>query len=66
MAAKLGAEPWAVPIPLKDTMVIGYDSYHDSSTKGMAVGAVVSTINGVSLKNPLNSVSLNPIFLLNF
>ena len=48
MAAKLGAEPWAVDIPLKECMVIGYDSYHDSSAKGRSVGAVISTINQVS------------------
>ncbi len=31
MAAKLGGEPWAVPIPLKQCLVIGYDSYHDTT-----------------------------------
>jgi len=45
MAAKLGAEPWGVEIPIKDVMVIGYDSYHDSNQRGLAVGAVVSTTN---------------------
>jgi len=45
MAAKLGAEPWAVQVPIKDLMVIGYDSYHDSNQRGLAVGAVVSTTN---------------------
>lgn len=45
MACKIGAEPWAVNIPLKDTMVIGYDSFHDSAQKGMAVGAIVASIN---------------------
>lgn len=45
MAAKLGAEPWGVAIPMRDTMVVGYDSYHDSSQKGLAVGAVVATMN---------------------
>jgi aubergine-like protein len=50
MAAKLGAEPWAVNMPLKDTMVIGYDSYHDSTQKGMAVGAVVASLNSTMTK----------------
>merc|ERR550517_1549786 len=45
MAAKLGAEPWGVNMPLKDAMVIGYDSYHDSNQRGLAVGAVVATTN---------------------
>jgi len=45
MAAKLGYEPWAVEMPLKDCMVVGYDSYHDSNQKGMSVGAFVSTTN---------------------
>jgi len=50
MAAKLGAEPWAVALPIKDTMVIGYDTYHDSNQKGMAVGAVVATLNASMTK----------------
>jgi len=50
MAAKLGAEPWAVAMPVKDTMVIGYDSYHDSNQRGMAVGAVVATLNQTMTK----------------
>jgi len=45
VAAKLGAEPWGINMPLKETMVIGYDSYHDSNQRGLAVGAVVATIN---------------------
>ena len=32
-------------MPMKDTMVVGYDSYHDSAQKGLAVGAVVATMN---------------------
>lgn len=45
MASKLGAEPWGVQIPLKDTMVMGYDSYHDTLDKSKSVGALVSTLN---------------------
>ncbi|QQP38308.1 Uncharacterized protein FKW44_018851, partial [Caligus rogercresseyi] len=41
MATKLGAEPWGISLPIKGTMVIGYDSYHDTSVKGRSVGAVV-------------------------
>jgi len=28
-----GGEPWAVDIPMKNTMVLGYDTYHDSLHK---------------------------------
>ena len=45
MNCKLGGEPWNVQIPMKDTMVIGYDAYHDVSMKGTTVGAVVSYLN---------------------
>ncbi len=45
MAAKLGAEPWSVKIPLSDCMVVGYDSYHDTAGPNRSVGAVVSTTN---------------------
>ena len=29
----------------QDTMIVGYDAYHDSSQKGTSVGAVVATTN---------------------
>jgi len=45
MNCKLGGEPWAVKMPLKDTMVIGYDTYHDTVSKGRSVGAVVASLN---------------------
>ena len=45
MNCKLGGEPWAVKIPLKNTMIIGYDTYHDSLHKDKSVGAVVASIN---------------------
>jgi len=45
MNCKLGGEPWAVKIPMKDTMIIGYDTYHDSLHKGKSVGAVVASMN---------------------
>lgn len=35
---KLGGELWAVEVPLKGLMVVGYDTYHDSSRKGHSVG----------------------------
>ena len=45
MACKLGGEPWAVDIPLKKTMVVGYDTYHDTVDKKKSVGALVATLN---------------------
>ena len=41
-----GAEPWGIKMPgIDGLMVVGYDSWHDSTQAGMSVGAVVSTIN---------------------
>ena len=45
MACKIGAEPWALEIPVKGTMVVGYDTYHDSTRRGESVGALVASIN---------------------
>ncbi|XP_015776705.1 PREDICTED: piwi-like protein 1 [Acropora digitifera] len=42
---KLGGEAWALEIPLKKTMVIGIDTYHDSSAKGRSVGGFVASVN---------------------
>ncbi|KAG7164425.1 piwi-like 2, partial [Homarus americanus] len=42
---KLGGEPWNIAIPLKNAMVIGYDTYHDKATRGQSYGAVVSSTN---------------------
>jgi hypothetical protein len=50
MICKLGLEPWAVKIPLKNTMVIGYDTYHDSLYKDKSVGAVVASVNSTFTK----------------
>ena len=30
---------------VQDTMVIGYDTYHDTAQKGRSVGAIVATMN---------------------
>ena len=40
MNCKLGGEPWAVDIPMKNTMVLGYDTYHDSLHKDKSAGAL--------------------------
>lgn len=45
MNVKLGGEAWAVNIPLKKTMIIGIDTYHDSSRRGRSIGGFVSSYN---------------------
>merc|ERR1719481_1578393 len=50
MNCKLGGEPWAVKIPLKNTMIIGYDTYHDTAQKGRSVGAMVCSTNATFTK----------------
>jgi len=45
MNCKLGGQLWAVKIPLKGVMVIGFDTYHDSMKKGQSVGALVASYN---------------------
>ncbi|XP_069157940.1 piwi-like protein Siwi [Procambarus clarkii] len=42
---KLGGEAWNVQIPFQNTMVVGYDAYHDSSRRGSSWGAVVASYN---------------------
>ena len=45
MNCKLGGQVWSLQIPMKNCMVIGYDTYHDSITKGASYGAVISSTN---------------------
>ncbi|CAL4066366.1 unnamed protein product, partial [Meganyctiphanes norvegica] len=42
---KLGGEVWNIQIPFTNTMVVGYDAYHDSTRKGASWGAVVASFN---------------------
>lgn len=42
---KLGGEVWAVDVPLKKLMVVGFDVYHDSLTKGKSIGGFVASTN---------------------
>jgi aubergine-like protein len=42
---KMGGEVWAVEMPIKNTMVVGIDTYHDSAKKGRSVGAFVASMN---------------------
>ena len=45
MICKLGGALWTVNIPLGNSMIVGYDTYHDSSQKGKSVGATVASLN---------------------
>ena len=45
MTCKMGGALWRVKVPMKRIMVIGYDSYTDSSMRGKAVGAAVFSQN---------------------
>jgi aubergine-like protein len=42
---KMGGEVWAVDIPMKKGMVVGFDTYHDSVNKGQSVGGFVASVN---------------------
>jgi len=45
MNCKMGGSVWRVNMPLANSMVIGYDCYHDSTNKTMTVGAAVSSMD---------------------
>ncbi len=47
MVAKLGNDLWHVSIPMKNIMVIGFDTYHDTINKGKSWGAFVASLNNV-------------------
>lgn len=42
---KLGGEAWCLEIPLANTMVIGYDTYHDAGSRNRSAGAFVASMN---------------------
>lgn len=42
---KLGGELWALEIPVKNLMVVGIDSYHDSASRGRSVGGFIASTN---------------------
>ncbi|KAG5670554.1 hypothetical protein PVAND_000808 [Polypedilum vanderplanki] len=45
MNCKLGGSLWGIKIPLKDSMIIGIDTYHEASHKGLTVGGFVASLN---------------------
>jgi len=50
MNCKLGGQLWAVKVPLKGAMVVGFDAYHDSLHQGRSVGALVASLNDTFTK----------------
>ncbi|KAL3183271.1 hypothetical protein MRX96_000252 [Rhipicephalus microplus] len=42
---KLGGEAWCLDVPLVNTMVVGYDTYHDSGSRKQSAGAFVASMN---------------------
>lgn len=42
---KLGGAPWAVEIPLKGTMIIGFDVTHDTNSRESSFGAMVASLD---------------------
>jgi len=47
---KMGGQLWAVKIPMKKSMVVGFDAYHDSQQQGKSVGALVASLNDTFTK----------------
>ena len=47
---KLGGEVWAVDVPLKKLMVVGFDVYHDSLTKGKNMREFIGGVVGMILE----------------
>ncbi|KAL3234654.1 hypothetical protein MRX96_022618 [Rhipicephalus microplus] len=42
---KLGGEAWCLPMLLSNTIVIGYDTYHNAGSRNRTVGAFVASMN---------------------
>lgn len=45
VAAKLNGEPWHNDLTLPNAMVCGYDTYHDTSSRGRSFGAFIASLN---------------------
>ncbi|CAL1531966.1 unnamed protein product [Lymnaea stagnalis] len=45
MNCKMGGEVWGAEIPVQGLMVVGVDTYHDSSHRNQSVGALVASLN---------------------
>uniref|UniRef100_A0A672JIH6 Piwi-like protein 1 n=1 Tax=Salarias fasciatus TaxID=181472 RepID=A0A672JIH6_SALFA len=45
MICKMGGELWAVEVPIKQIMIVGIDCYHDNTSGGRSIGALVASLN---------------------
>ncbi|XP_053202757.1 piwi-like protein 1 isoform X2 [Panonychus citri] len=45
MSVKMGAKAWALVIPPKNVMIVGFNTYRDTSRRGHSVGAFVCSTN---------------------
>lgn len=45
MNCKVGGSLWSVKIPLKNVMICGIDTYHDTKKKDSSVGAFIASLN---------------------
>uniref|UniRef100_A0A6G1S4P7 Piwi-like protein 1 n=1 Tax=Aceria tosichella TaxID=561515 RepID=A0A6G1S4P7_9ACAR len=45
IAAKIGGEPWWADIPLKRSMICGYDTFRDTAKRGLNYGAFLASMN---------------------
>ena len=45
MSCKLGGVPWQVKMNIKNTMIVGIDTYHDTDRKGKNLTGFVSSYN---------------------
>lgn len=43
---KIGGSLWSIPIPLKNVMIIGVDTFHSADKKSPSVAAFVASMNG--------------------
>ncbi len=50
MNCKLGGEIWRLNIPIKNVMICGIDTYHDSAKKHGSVCAFIATVNEAKTK----------------
>ncbi|XP_050410256.1 piwi-like protein 1 isoform X1 [Patella vulgata] len=56
---KLGGEIWKLKIPLKGTMYVGIDTYHDGLRKGQSVAGIISSLN-ITATRYYSRVSFQP------
>lgn len=63
---KLGGSLWGVKIPLKQTMIIGIDTYHEANQQGNSVGGFVASMNSSFTKwNSIPSIQKKKEELIN-